>query len=90
MKICRFNSDRLGVIIDNTIRDVTALQMKFGRSTHDAKSDAIIASLPKWRDKLEKLAAAANPIAIENVQTAAAYRATRQVDGSTGKLQGTH
>ena len=69
MKICRFNSDRLGVIIDNTIRDVTAVQNEIrAQHPYDAKSDAIVASLPNWRDKLEKLAGVANPITIESVK----------------------
>ena len=54
MKICRFNDDRLGIIVHGTIRDVTAAQDEI-RAAHPyvSYSDAIIAALPKWRDKLE-------------------------------------
>lgn len=69
MKICRFDEDRLGLIVDGTIRDVTAAQDEI-RAAHpyDAKSDAIIAALPEWRSKLEDMAAAADPIAIDSVK----------------------
>lgn len=68
MKICRFNNDRLGVIVDGTIRDVTAAQDEI-RAAHPyvSYSDAIIAALPAWRDRLEEMAAKADPIAIDSV-----------------------
>ena len=42
MKICRFNDDRLGVIVDGTIRDVTAAQDEI-RAAHSfvSKEDAL-------------------------------------------------
>lgn len=69
MKICRFDNDRLGILVDGTIRDVTAAQEQI-RATHpyDAKSDAIIAALPKWHLELEKMAVDADPIALETVK----------------------
>lgn len=68
MKFCRFDNDRLGVIIDGTVRDVTAAQDEI-RAAHpyDAKSDAIIAALPEWRSRLEDMAADAAPITLESV-----------------------
>ena len=68
MKICRFNDDRLGVIVDGTIRDVTAVQDEI-RAAHPyvSYSDAVIAALPAWRDRLEDMAAKAAPIAIDSV-----------------------
>jgi 2,4-didehydro-3-deoxy-L-rhamnonate hydrolase len=68
MKICRFNDDRLGVIVDGTIRDVTAAQDEI-RAAHPyvSYSDAIIAALPAWRDRLEDMAANADPISIDSV-----------------------
>ena len=69
MKICRFDNDRMGVVMDGTIRDVTAAQDEI-RAAHpyDAKSDAVIAALPEWRGKLEDMAAAAKPIVIDSVR----------------------
>ena len=68
MKICRFNEDRLGLVVDGTIRDVTAAQDAI-RAAHPyvSKSDAIIVALPEWRDRLEEMAAKADPIAIDSV-----------------------
>ena len=68
MKICRFDNDRLGVIVDGMVRDVTAAQNEI-RAAHpyDAKSDAIIAALPEWRSRLEDMAADAAPITLESV-----------------------
>lgn len=68
MKLCRFNDDRLGVIVDGTIRDVTAAQDHI-RAAHPyvSYSDAVIAALPQWRDRLEEMANGADPIAIDSV-----------------------
>ena len=68
MKICRFDNDRLGVIVDGMVRDVTAAQNEI-RAAHpyDAKSDAIIAALPEWRSRLADMAADAAPITLESV-----------------------
>ncbi|MDG2205375.1 MAG: fumarylacetoacetate hydrolase family protein, partial [Alphaproteobacteria bacterium] len=68
MKLCRFNDDRLGLIVDGTIRDVTAAQDEI-RAAHPyvSYSDAVIAALPTWRDQLEDMAAKADPIAIDSV-----------------------
>ena len=69
MRICRFDNDRLGVIVDGTIRDVTAAQDEI-RASHpyDARSDAIIAALPDWRGRLEDMAAKADPIPVDSVR----------------------
>ncbi len=68
MRICRFGKDRLGVIVDGTIRDVTAAQGEIrANARYDMKGDAIIAALPEWRGRLEEMAAKAPPIAIDSV-----------------------
>lgn len=69
MKICRYNDDRMGIIVDGTVRDVTAAQTEI-RAAHPyvSYSDAVIAALPQWRGKLEEMAAAADPIALETVE----------------------
>ena len=69
MKICRFNDDRLGLVVDGTIRDVTAAQDEI-RAAHPyvSKSDAIITALPEWRDRLEEMAAKADPIVTDSVE----------------------
>lgn len=68
MRICRFGNDRLGVLIDGTIRDVTAAQDEIrAKARYDMKGDAIIAALPEWRDRLQEMAEKADPIAIDSV-----------------------
>jgi len=68
MKICRYGEDRLGVLIDGTIRDVTAAQDEIrSKARYDMKGDAIIAALPEWRDRLQEMAEKADPIAVDSV-----------------------
>ena len=60
MKICRFDNDRLGVVIAGMVHDVTAAQDEIrARAPYAMKGDAVIAALPEWRSKLEAMAAAA-------------------------------
>jgi len=40
MKICRFNNDRLGIVVDGTIRDVTAAQDEI-RAAADSGTDRL-------------------------------------------------
>ncbi len=66
MKLCRYDDDRLGVVIGDMVHDVTAAQTEIRNSTpYTAKVDPVVAALPKWRDKLEQMAKAApgKPIA---------------------------
>src|SRR4249919_1524262 len=66
MKLCRYDDDRLGVVIGDQVHDVTQAQTEIRNSTpYTAKVDPVVAALPKWRDKLEQMAKAApaKPIA---------------------------
>ena len=57
MKLCRFDEDRLGVVIGNMVHDVTAAQDEIRRSArYDMKGDAVIAALPTWRPRIEEMA----------------------------------
>ena len=57
MKLCRYDDDRLGVVIGDQVHDVTAAQTEIRNSTpYTAKVDPVVAALPKWRDKLEQMA----------------------------------
>ena len=69
MKICRYNDDRLGIVIDGAIYDVTSAQNEI-RAAHPyaSKSDAIVAALSDWRDRLEEIAAHAKPISVDSVK----------------------
>ncbi|HXD02157.1 MAG TPA: hypothetical protein VN627_02510, partial [Novosphingobium sp.] len=60
MKLCRYDDDRLGVVIGDKVHDVTQAQTEIRNSTpYTAKVDPVVAALPKWRDKLEQMAKAA-------------------------------
>ena len=66
MKLCRYDDDKLGVVIGDKVHDVTQAQTEIRNSTpYTAKVDPVVAALPKWRDKLEQMAKAApgKPIA---------------------------
>jgi 2-keto-4-pentenoate hydratase/2-oxohepta-3-ene-1,7-dioic acid hydratase in catechol pathway len=66
MKICRFDDDRLGVVIGDKVHDVTAAQSDIrAAAPYAMMGDAVVAALPAWRARLEKMAAAApgKPIA---------------------------
>jgi 2-keto-4-pentenoate hydratase/2-oxohepta-3-ene-1,7-dioic acid hydratase in catechol pathway len=53
MKICRFDNDRLGIVIDNLVHDVSSVQDEIRAATPYAfKGDAVIAALPQWKDRL--------------------------------------
>src|SRR6266487_1137742 len=56
MKLCRYDDDRLGVVIGDQVHDVTQAQTEIRNSTpYTAKVDPVVAALPKWRDKLEQI-----------------------------------
>ena len=58
MKICRFDEDRLGVVIGDMVHDVTKAQDEIRAvARYDMKGDAVIAALPQWRKRLEEMAA---------------------------------
>ena len=58
MKICRFDDDRLGVVNGDMVHDVSAVQTEIRASAPYAMTgDAVIAVLPAWRARLEKMAA---------------------------------
>jgi 2,4-didehydro-3-deoxy-L-rhamnonate hydrolase len=60
MRICRFDDDRLGVVIGDQVHDVTAAQDEIRASAPYAMvGDAVIAALPAWRPRLERMAGAA-------------------------------
>jgi len=59
MRICRFDNDRLGVVIGDRVHDVTAAQDEIRASAPYAmKGDAVVAALPQWGARLKHMAAA--------------------------------
>ncbi|MGA8612253.1 MAG: fumarylacetoacetate hydrolase family protein [Xanthobacteraceae bacterium] len=66
MKLCRYDDDRLGVVRGNLVHDVTEAQTEIRKSMPFAmKGDAVIAALPQWRERIERMAdkAAGKPLA---------------------------
>jgi 2,4-diketo-3-deoxy-L-fuconate hydrolase len=60
MKLCRFDNDRLGVVIGDKVHDVSAVQDEIRASArYDMRGDAVIAALPQYRKRLEEAAAKA-------------------------------
>src|SRR5215470_17450111 len=69
MKLCRYDDDRLGVVIGDQVHDVTQAQTEIRNSTpYAAKVDALVAALPQWRSKLEQMAKSAPGKPISQVQ----------------------
>ena len=57
MKLCRFDQDRLGVVIGDQVHDVTDIQTQIrAAAPYDMKGDALIAALPTWRSRIEEAA----------------------------------
>src|ERR1700677_1662121 len=66
MKLCRYDDDRLGVVRGDLVHDVTEAQTEIRKSAPYAmKGDAVVAALPQWRERLDKMAdkAPGKPIA---------------------------
>jgi len=57
MKLCRYDDDRLGVVRGELVHDVTEAQTEIRKSASYAmKGDAVVAALPQWRERIERLA----------------------------------
>ena len=66
MKLCRYDDDRLGVVRGDVVHDVTEAQTEIRKSSPYAmKGDAVVAALPQWRERIERMAdkAPGKPIA---------------------------
>jgi 2,4-didehydro-3-deoxy-L-rhamnonate hydrolase len=60
MKLCRYDDDRLGVVIGDKVHDVTEAQTQIrAAARYDMMGDAVIAALPAWRTRIEEMAAKA-------------------------------
>jgi 2-keto-4-pentenoate hydratase/2-oxohepta-3-ene-1,7-dioic acid hydratase in catechol pathway len=69
MKICRYDDDRLGVVIGDKVHDVTAAQTEIrAAAPYTMKGDAVIAALPAWRDRIAALAEKSAGIPLSQVK----------------------
>jgi 2,4-didehydro-3-deoxy-L-rhamnonate hydrolase len=69
MKLCRFDNDRLGVVIGDDVHDITDIQTQI-RAAHPyaTYADAVIAALPTWRGRMEEAGAKAPGKPISSVK----------------------
>ena len=57
MKLCRYADHRLGVVRGDLVHDVTDAQTEIRKlSPYAMQGDAVVAALPQWRERLERLA----------------------------------
>jgi 2-keto-4-pentenoate hydratase/2-oxohepta-3-ene-1,7-dioic acid hydratase in catechol pathway len=57
MKLCRYDDDRLGIVRGDLVHDVTGAQIEIrNASPYAMKGDAVVAALPQWRERIERLA----------------------------------
>ena len=69
MKLCRYDDDRLGVVVGDMVHDVTEAQREIrAAAPYDMKGDAVVAALPQWRARIEEMAAKASGTPIEQVK----------------------
>ena len=69
MKICRFDNNRLGLVADDGVRDVTAALGKLPTASYPfPKHDALIAHLAELKPEIERLAKVAKPLPLEKVK----------------------
>ena len=69
MKICRYDDNRLGLVGDDGIRDVSAVLARLPAVTYPfPRHDALIAHLAELRPQIERTAQSAKPIAAEKVK----------------------
>lgn len=68
MRICRFDDDRLGIVSNGLVHDVTVVQEQIRAATpYAAKGDALIRALPDWRDRLIAEAAKTRGVHLSSV-----------------------
>jgi 2-keto-4-pentenoate hydratase/2-oxohepta-3-ene-1,7-dioic acid hydratase in catechol pathway len=69
MKICRYDDNRVGLVQDETVRDVTSVLEELGRFAYPLpKFDPFIAKLDTLKPKIESAARAAQPVPLDRVK----------------------
>jgi len=69
VRICRYDDNRLGLVGDDGIRDVSAVLSRLPAVTYPfPRHDALIAHLAELRPQIERAARGAKPIALERVR----------------------
>jgi 2-keto-4-pentenoate hydratase/2-oxohepta-3-ene-1,7-dioic acid hydratase in catechol pathway len=69
MKICRYDDNRLGLVGEDGIRDVSAVLSRLPAVTYPfPRHDALVAHLAELRPQIERAAQSAKPIPAENIK----------------------
>ena len=69
MKICRYDDNRVGLVRDNAIHDVTPVLSELGSFSYPLpRYDPFIAALGKLKPKLEAAAKSAKPVQVDRVK----------------------
>src|SRR5205085_9431445 len=69
MKICRFDDNRLGLVADDGIRDVSAALAKLPAVSYPfPRHDALVAHLGELRPEIERIARSAKPVPVASVR----------------------
>src|SRR5436190_5666390 len=69
MKICRFDDNRLGLVADDGIRDVSSVLAKLPTASYPfPRHDALIAHLAELRPEIERAGRSAKPVPVEKVK----------------------
>src|SRR3954471_9684119 len=69
MKICRFDDNRLGLVGEDGIRDVSSVLAKLPSASYPfPRHDALIAHLPELRAEIERPAKPPQPVPLEKVK----------------------
>lgn len=72
MRLCRYDDDRVGVVRDDRVFDVTGIAARLGQHGYPLpRHDLLIAALPALRGEIEALAAAVEGIPCADVRFAA-------------------
>ena len=69
MKLCRFDENRLGLVADDGIRDVSAVLARLPSVTYPfPRHDALIAHLAELRPEIERVAKSAKALPVEKAK----------------------
>ena len=69
MKLCRYDDDRIGLVQDETVRDVTSVLEQLGRFGYPLpKHDPFISNLQELKPQIDSLAKNAKPVPLDQVK----------------------
>ena len=91
MKLCRFDEDRLGVVIGDKVHDVTDLQTQIrAAARYDMKGDAVIAALRRGAAGSKRLAPRHTASRVRQWKLISPVAASIQDHGGASQLRQAH